>query len=76
MKYTYAGDQTRFDPETFIGGNGRFFRPVAATYDSQADTTTVEYERVPLAEMDERYGHLIDKAEDRLRIAEVFGGAP
>lgn len=73
MKQTYPGDCRAFDPDTYIGCNGRFFRPVSADFDGR--NTTISYERVPMEEMPARFGHLIDEAQDRMALAELFGGA-
>jgi hypothetical protein len=72
MKQTFAGDQREFDPESFVGANGRFFRPVSAEFDGER--TEITYERVPMEEMPQRYGHLIDVANARGDIIETFGG--
>lgn len=74
MKLTYAGDQTAFDADTYIGTNNRFFRPVDASYDSDADRTTITYAPVPLDEMSTRYAHYIESAMDRVQIAGLCGG--
>lgn len=72
----YPGDRRNFDETDFIGANGRFWRPVndpAPVYDSAANTTTISYVRVPMDELGARYGHLIDRAIDRMTISELFG---
>ena len=72
MKQTFAGDQRNYDPDSYIGANGRFFRPVSAEYDGTR--TVIEYERIPFDEMGQRYGHLIDKAQDKAMVVQLFGG--
>lgn len=72
MKQTFPGDRRDFDPDSFVGCNGRFFRPVAAEFDGQR--TVISYEPVPLEEMPARYGHLVEQAEDRAVLVEIFGG--
>lgn len=69
---TYTGDRRNYDPDSFIGGNNRFFRPVAAEYDGRR--TVITYEPVPMEEMQTRYGHLIDQAQDRAHLMALFGG--
>lgn len=69
---TYAGDRRNFDPDSFVGGNGRFFRPVGADFDGQS--TVISYEPVPMDEMPARYGHLIEAVEAKADVIELFGG--
>lgn len=73
----YPGDCTNFDPDHYVGADtaGAFYRPVAATYDAEADVTTIQYKPMALREMSTRYGHLIDQAEQRAYLADLFGGA-
>lgn len=71
---TFPGDRRAFDPDSFVGCNGRFFRPVSVTYSAEVDKTTVSYEPVPMDEMSARYGHLIDAAEEKAALIELFGG--
>lgn len=73
MKQTFAGDHRAFDPDTFVGTGGRFFRPVSAEFNGA--TTVIEYVAVPMAEMPQRYGHLVDEAEDKAALIEMFGGS-
>ncbi|MGB3484009.1 MAG: hypothetical protein WBB07_17560 [Mycobacterium sp.] len=72
MRQRFAGDRRAFDPDSFVGTMGRFFRPISAEYDGSH--TTIEYERVPMEQMGEQFGHFIDKAQDRMAVAETFGG--
>lgn len=74
MKQRFAGDHRAFDPDSYIGTLGRFYRPVSADYDGTH--TTIEYERVPMDQMSQRYSHHVDKMQDRMAVAEVFGGRP
>lgn len=67
----YRGNREDFDPDSFIGCNSRFFRPVSAAYNPETDQTAIEYVQVQMGqEMNERYGQ---KRDDKLRIVENLG---
>lgn len=68
----YPGDRRNFDPDSYVGFDGRFFRPVDAVFDGER--TTISYEPVPMEEMPQRYGHKIDEVQEKHRILQVFGG--
>jgi hypothetical protein len=72
VKQTFPGDCTDFDPDSYVGSGGRFFRPVAAEFDGT--NTVIEYEPVPMEEMPQRYGYLIDAAQEKDRVFCVYGG--
>lgn len=69
---TFPGDCRDFDPDSYVGSMGRFYRPVAAEYDGTQ--TVITYEPVPMEEMGQRFGHHIDSAIERIEIAALFGG--
>lgn len=76
MKLRYRGDRTAaFNPDSFIGCDGRFFRPVSSEFDGEF--TTVDYERVPLDQMGAQFPHHLDAARDRHErtapLAQLFG---
>lgn len=74
MKYTYPGDCTNYDPTAYIGGNGRFYRPTAATYHPDTNTTTIEYQPIPMDQMPTYGADKLEQAHDRARLIDLFGG--
>lgn len=72
MTQTFSGDCSDFDPDSYVGSGGRFFRPVSAAFDGT--NTTISYVSVPMEEMPQRYGYLIDAAQEKDRVLELFGG--
>jgi hypothetical protein len=73
VKQRFRGDHRNFNPDSFVGTLGRFFRPISADFDGEF--TVITYERVPMDQMAREFGHFVDAAQDRLVIAQTFGGS-
>lgn len=72
----YRGDVTGIDPTSFIGADrfGAFYRPVTATFDASTDRTTIDFLPIPPADMPRFADDKVRQMEDRMRIAQLFGG--
>ena len=71
---SYQGDCTAYPADHYVGSDrfGAFYRPVAAEFDGQR--TRIDYLPIPPAELPEFAADHVRQAEDRVRIATLFGG--
>lgn len=68
---TYPGDCRNYDRDHYVGGDGKFYRPVNAVLDGA--NTVIEFEPIPLDQMGLLYGDKLHQAIDAARIGELFG---
>lgn len=78
---TYPGNLVdAFPPDRLLGYHGRHYLPMSATYNPETDRTTVELRLLTPDKVAEFIGgrkvQTIETIEDRMRVAELFGGAP
>lgn len=72
----YRGDCTDIDTTNYVGADrfGAFYQPVSASYDADADRTTIQYRPIPdIARYAADNGHE-DRFVDKARIIDLFGG--
>ena len=69
----YQSDCTDYDPTHYVGADrfGAFYHAVGAEFDGQR--TRIDYLPIPPADLPEFAADHVRQAEDRVRIATLFG---